>query len=242
MHQDLFDLRNLWAIDKEMDQLKAAAAGLAEGLEKAKARVVRLTDELAAANTQVADLRDQERQVNRKLQDYVGRRDKTKKMIDEGRAPDFLAAERQFNKCAELADEAEFALLELMEAREAGEADIARIEMALKEATVRKDHKAKAQADGRPPIAAKYQSLVPKKKERWAGLAQDLQRGYADLRRRGLPVLVDVIDGCCGNCRMTVNPQHAIEVELGKRAHVCRGCNAWFWKLRETETDEDITD
>lgn len=231
MHQDLLDIRDLYKVDHEMDSLREEARALARAIDDARKEGERLAALLVSERESLEAIKVEERRLNCKLEEYAERRDRTRTLIDEGRAPDFMSAQRQFEQCARIADETESELLEVMEQREAVEERMAALE-AEQAATRRSAQEARAtQTERRPIIEARFRELEPLREERFKALPGYYQTPYVDLRRRGREVLANIVDGSCSACRIQVSAQVAIEVARGERAHACRGCGRYLYDV-----------
>ena len=235
MHQDLLDIRDLYKVDQEMDALREEARALVKAIDDARKDGDRIGGLLATEREALEAVKTEERRLNRKLEEYSERRDRKRVLIDEGRAPDFLSAQRQYEQCAAIADETESALLEVMEQRETVEERIASLEAELDGARHGAQNARANQSERRPHIEARFHELEPLRAERWKALPSYYQTPYIDLRRRGRTVLANIVDGSCSECRMRVAPQVAIEVARGDRAHACRGCGRYLYDVKGEE-------
>ena len=118
MHPDLVAISNLWQIDHRNDLLREEHERLASAV-RAAAQTLKAAE--AAVEAAVAE-RDRivaaTRANDRELADYADKRDRTRKMIDTGTAPDYAAAERQLAQVLEIVDRLETTALELLESTE----------------------------------------------------------------------------------------------------------------------------
>ena len=124
MHEELFVIRDLNRIDGEVSQARATLAEMVAQVRTTTAAITAGKEALAQTEASLAAVRDAERKLNRRMEEYVLRRDRTKTMIDEGRAPDFLSARRQLEQCTAIVDDLEVEVLEHMEQREEIEAQL----------------------------------------------------------------------------------------------------------------------
>lgn len=228
MHADLVAISNLWQIDHRNDQLRAEHESLTGAVRAAdaagKAAEARLAeiDARREANTQAARTNDRE------LRDYADKRDRTRKMIDTGTAPDYAAAERQLAQVLEIVDRLETTALELMEAGEGlgrdrlvaqREVDDARRALAAaREALGARDGAIRAELTdliaGRPPVAE--------------ALPHELRAPYAQLRQRKRAALVNTKDNICQVCLTKIPAQRCVETALARALHTCPGCHGWL--------------
>jgi predicted nucleic acid-binding Zn-ribbon protein len=238
VHVDLCGVRDLLSVDREQDGLKAEAKALAAGLNSARAVHADAEAALVAAQETRAAAVKEERRLNRKLEDYISKRDRTRTLIDSGGAPDYATATKQLNQLIEIVDELEYSLLEQMEARELSERGEARAERVVAVAAEGVEQARQAQRTRRPEIEARFGVLRGERTERWAALRGDEQSHYAGLRKRGTPVLVDVDGGVCSHCHVEPPPQTVVEVLRDRRVHTCRNCHCWFRQVRADRGEE----
>lgn len=228
MHADLVALSNLWQSDATIDSLKAEHEGLSAAVKAgAEARAgadVALTSARAALDA----VRVQQRGTNRELDEYVGKRDATRRMIDGGTAPDYDAATRQLARCAEIVDQLETRALEELEAEDAARAALAAAEEAVATATRRHEEARAALTARDAPIRAELAAVLPRREEAWAALPPDLRAPYTELRRKKRRALVNTVDGICQSCSMRVPANKVNEVALHKAVHACPGCGGFL--------------
>lgn len=242
MNEDLLEIRKLLRVETELEELKQRAGELAATVKKRRERVAQREAERDQALAELPEAKEAERVLQRRVEDYVRKRDKTQQLIDQGKAPDFLAAERQVKGCQDVIDRLEGELLEAMEARERVEARIAAAEEAISIEKARVRDALTRQSEKRPAIEARWKELAPLRKQRRADMAHDLLRRYDDLRTRKRPVLVSVVSGSCEHCHMSVAPNLIQSFDRGRLVS-CKGCGCWLWEIVEPEDaapdDED---
>lgn len=235
---DLCGIRDLLAVDREQDKLKAEAKALASGLTTARAAHVDAEAALVAAQETRTAAVTEERRINRKLEDYISKRDRTRTLIDTGGAPDYATATKQFDQLVEIVDRLEYSLLEQMEARELSERGEARAERVVAEAAEGVELARMAQRTRRPEIEARFGVLRASRGERWDVLRPDAQSHYTGLRKKGAPVLVDVEGGACSHCHVEPPAQIVVEIRRETRVHTCRSCHCWFRQIRADRGEE----
>ena len=237
MHPDIRALSELWEVDEEMDQIRSDLESLADQIRVEATRLQSLKEELSALESRIEENQKETRTVHRRCQDYIKKRDKTRAMIDEGRAPDFFVAQKQFDQCAAIVDELEFEELELMESREEMELLRRGLEHKLAEQSDVLQSASSAQSTQRPGKVARYRELQPLRVERLGGVQRFLHAAYDSLRERKKIPLVHLVGSNCSQCNIGAPPQMVLEVTKGKRAHPCRGCGAWL--LPALEPDDE---
>ena len=230
MHEELFAIRDLWKVDHAMDLNRQRRAQFERALVRGGEKIAEF--KASDAGLAAEDLLQlaEERRLNRHLEDYTQRRDRTRSMIDEGRAPDFQAAQRQLDQCAAIVDETEDTLLGVLDAREqlaarraAVQNEVKLAEKAQVELTARRDREA-------PVLDAEHDALLARRPPLLQAVPVFHHQRYNDLRRRDRDVLALVDGGACSACRIHISPQVAIEVTTGKRVHNCRGCDRYLYE------------
>lgn len=228
MHPDLVAISNLWQIDHRNDQLRAEHEGLASAvraadtaLKAAEARLAEL-DARRDANTQTA------RRNDRELADYADKRDRTRKMIETGTAPDYAAAERQLAQVLEIVDRLETAALELMEGAEAMATE--RLVAAREVEDARRALTAAREALGArdAPIRSELTELIAARPPVADALPHEYRAAYAQLRQRKRPALVNTKDNMCQGCQTKIPAQRCVETALARAVHTCPGCQGWL--------------
>jgi predicted nucleic acid-binding Zn-ribbon protein len=166
---------------------------------------------------------------DRELAGYVEKRDRTRKMIETGSAPDYAAAEKQLAGCSAVIDELETKALELMEAADAARAALAAAEKAKIDASNALAEARKALAARDAPIRAELLVQIEKQKVAAVELPADHRVPYSELRRKKRPALVNIDDaGNCSHCSTKIPLQTVAEARSGKALVTCRGCSGWI--------------
>lgn len=228
LHPDLVAISNVWQPDAAMDALRAEHEALSSAVKRAIEAKAAANAAQLAAQAAVDQLRTEQRANTRDLEEYVQKRKSTQKMINEGTAPDYAAAERQLAKCSEIVDQLETAALELMEREDTTRAALLAAEEAVTTTTRTLAEARAALASRDAPIRAELAALLPRRDAALAELHPDLRAPYAELRRKKKRALVNTVDGVCQNCQMRVPANKVNEVALGRALHVCPGCNGWL--------------
>lgn len=228
MHPDLVAISNVWQADVRSDTLRAEHERLVSTTTGAIAAHKQAVAARDAAKNALAALKDKERANNRELDSYSQKRDTTKRMIDEGTAPDYAAAERQLANCLAKVDELETIGLELLDAIDAANAALkaAEAERAKAEAAEKDARAALAARDG--GLRAELSAALAEREARWKELHHEYHPAYTEQRRRKRIALVNVVEGVCTACQMRVAPQKIVETQLGKGVHTCAGCGGWI--------------
>ncbi len=228
MHPDLVAISNLWQIDHRNDVLRAEHEGLSLAVRTAdaaqRAAEARLVELDAQRDTNVAATRKNDRE----LADYAEKRDRTRKMIETGTAPDYAAAERQLAQVLDIVDRLETTALEHMEVAES-------LVSARLVATRELDDARRALVEARAALAARdadiraeLTALIAKRPPFFDALPHEHRGGYAQLRQRKRPALVNTKDNMCQVCQTKIPAQRCVETALARAVHTCPGCLGWL--------------
>ena len=228
MHPVLVAISNVWQVDARIDALKAEHEALSADVARATQARAEAEKALLDARVTLDAVVKAERASARELDSYAQKRDATRKMINEGTAPDYAAAERQLAQCIKLVDELETTGLDLLEQLDGGRAALAVAEAARTKAE-QQLAEAKAALAGRDgPIRAELGAALKAREVVWPELPSDYHSHYGDLRRRKRPALVNVVDGTCTTCHMHQAPQRVNDVQLDRAVHTCPGCGGYL--------------
>lgn len=228
LHPDLVAISNLWQADVRVDALRGEHEQL---VAAATAAIQANKDAVAARDAAKAALdavKVDEHANTRELDGYAQKRDTTKRMIDEGTAPDYAAAERQLANCIAKVDELETIGLGLLDRIEAATAALTAAEEVRRgaEGAEREARAALAARDG--SLRVELKAALATREGAWKELPGDYQIPYTELRRRKRVALVNVVDGTCAACHMRVPPQKLNEVQLQRAVHTCVGCGGYL--------------
>lgn len=228
MHPDLVAISNLWQADVRVDTLRAEHEHLVSTVTGA---IQAHKDTLAARDAAKAALdaaKGEERVNNRELDSYAQKRDATKRMLDDGSAPNYAAAERQLANCIALVDELETKGLDLLDRVDAATTALAAAEKALVDAVAAERAARQALAARDAPLRVELTDALQVREGAWAELPFDYQTPYSELRRRKRVALVNVEEGTCTVCHMRVAPQKLNEVQMKRAVHTCVGCGGYL--------------
>jgi predicted nucleic acid-binding Zn-ribbon protein len=228
VHPDLVAISNLWQVDHQNDQLREEHERLAGATRAAAATLKAAEASTAAAVGEVERVRGATRSNDRELADYVDKRDRTRKMIDTGTAPDYGAAERQLAQVLEIVDRLETNALELLEATENAAATLAEAKRDEEKATAALAEARAALAARDAPIRAELTELIARRPPLLAEVPAELRSTYAQLRQRKRPALVNTADNTCRTCQTRIPTQRVVETTFARAIHNCPGCGAWL--------------
>lgn len=230
---ELFVIRDINKIDLKIaaDQ-RALREGVAD-VQRTTGAVAATRQSLAAATEHLEQLRGQERELSRRVKELTAQRDRTRRLIDAGQAPDYDRAMQQLSQQDDLLDATETEYLETIEGRESAEEDEVRLKTQLQSD---READAVARQDYREQAPVLKNSIAQKSKLRPALLDKiepGRRRQYLDLQQRGMDALTHVVGGACSHCFQSTPPQTINEVRAGRRIHNCRGCGRFFFAVRE---------
>ncbi|MBN1335879.1 MAG: hypothetical protein JXB39_07955 [Deltaproteobacteria bacterium] len=228
MHDDLLPVQrlqeNLQAVERRQNERDAI---LAEEANAAEA-VTRAAQALASAREAVERATQDLRQSERRLETYQKRVADTRRLMDSGKADDYLLAHQQLEGCLEVVDQTETEALERMEAKDAARIALERAEHACVEAD-RRLERARAQKDTRLPIVEQeIETLLAARPPLEKDIPTDCRDGVRRLRAQGRSLLSVLKDGSCSHCAMRAAPQVILEVARGSRVHACRSCGRFL--------------
>ncbi len=238
MHEELFVIRDLNRIDGEIEAARGALARMIADV-RATTDAINAAREATAETTASLDaVKEEERKLNRRMEEYILRRDRTKKLIDAGQAPDFLSAQRQLEQCSAIVDDLEVEVLEQMEQREELETRITTIAaqiVALREQDARGRA---AYGEKSPGLKAEIAGLTERRPALLDRLNPDYRRVYGDHHKAGRRALTSINYPVCAACHLEAPAQIIIEVEQGKRIRRCRGCDRFFFSVIHPGSEE----
>lgn len=228
MHADLVAISNLWQLDHRNDELRAEHEGLSTAARAAVAALAAAEALVASTTTEREELLGRARRNDRELADYAEKRDRTRRMIDEGTAPDYAAAERQLKQVLEIVDRLETASLEFMEQIEAADKALATCRAAV-EACKATSAAARLALQGRDaPIRAELTEVMKQREPVAAVLPAEYRGAYAQLRQKKRAALVNTKENMCQSCQTRIPAQRVVETAMGTAVHTCPGCGGWL--------------
>lgn len=228
MHPDLVAISNVWHADVRVDGLRAEHERLVAATNAAIAAHKDAIATRDAAKAALDALKTTERANNRELDSYVQKRNTTKRMLDDGSAPDYGAAERQLANCIAKVDELETIGLDLLDRIEATTAELRAAEKLLAESIVAEGDARKALGARDAPLRVELTAAMAERDVQWKQLPADYHVPYNELRRRKRQALVNFQDNTCVVCHMRVPPQKANETQMNRAVHTCVGCGGYL--------------
>ena len=233
MQEELFVIRDLHNIDAEIDAARARLAEMVGRVRQTTAEVSEAKAALAEIEAAVAAVQEEERTLNRRMEEYILRRDRTRGLIDAGKVSDFITASRQLDQCEQIVDELETEVLDRMERREELEGKSAAAGARLAAGRAADTEARQPYHQEAPTLKSRIETLTAQRVPLLGRLNPDYRRQYSDLRGRGKLALCNITDAACSACHETPPPQVIIEVGAGTRIHSCRGCQRFFFDVSE---------
>lgn len=221
-------LQTLWRLDKQRDELLAEAAGLADGVAKAKAAIRESEELIESLEGQLKALSTKEKAHNRRVAQYVKRRDSTARAMEEGRITDFLVAQKQVEDCGAIVDSEEMLLLEIYEQQEALAAEVERAQSGLNLRKTQLGTALERQTARMPGLESELGVLTSKRDEARPDVRRDVLARYDQLRRRGTSVLAKVENKACGACRVGIPAMRLSEMRRGVDIFICDNCGRYM--------------
>jgi predicted nucleic acid-binding Zn-ribbon protein len=168
----------------------------------------------------------EERTQQRRLDELGASRKAALRVLETG-VGNADAAQRQLERCDQLIDESESAMLEVLEAQDGAQ-------RALAQATEQLERAQKELAQGQarlPSVITRAEGEVATlraERETWyQKLPGELRSRYDGFRARGRYAVARIKSGGCEACGYSVQPQMLLDLQRG-RLVVCHGCHRWF--------------
>lgn len=148
---------------------------------------------------------------------------------------DPAAADKQANRCAEIIDQSETAILEVLGTKDALDSETARITADLAEA--RGNH-ARVVGETAPQLQSWRNEIITREQQRsraLEGVPPHLLAAYQDLKRTKGLVFARIDRDACTSCSRVVPVQRRLDLRTG-RVIACEGCGRWLVDAAKMET------
>jgi len=231
-------LRNLWSVDSALDDVQRTQSALRVETTERMEQVKTTTATCGKLDHDLALLSEKEAALERRLKAYLGRRDTTQRLMDQGLAVDFTAASRQLEQCSAIVDELETELLELMEQKDDAERMLGEGQDRANDAKVAAEKHAQMRRTKDVELESRAQTLSGERQERWKEINPTFHNAYKVLRQRQRTALSVILDGNCSECHISVAPQMALEVLTSRKVHLCRSCHRFLIPPPENESED----
>ena len=99
MHPDLALIIDLWDVDRATDLAQARARELKQLVGAAEAQIEAVAKSQEALKVQQAAMTEKEAELQKLLDRYVIRRDRSKELLKGGSALDFVTVQKQLEQC-----------------------------------------------------------------------------------------------------------------------------------------------
>lgn len=210
-------------IEPERQGLKQKAAGAQAGLDQAKTRVKEIE----------SGRKDLELEVDAKKQlivKYANQQFQTRKNEE------YRALAHEIEMCKEAIVKIEDREIELMEAAEAAQKDVARATQASTEARKLVEDQISQLAGREANLKKELEELQVNREELAAAVPEDIRGRYERLmRNKGENVIVGVQHGVCGGCHMKLPPQLLISAQAQQELITCSNCGRLLYYTRDMD-------
>lgn len=226
--EELVAVQKLWINESSAENARAALAEARKSLESTNLSIDALRKSREEFETREQALFAEERTLQQKLQNYQKRVRETRRMIDEGRAPDFLMAERQVESCVTIVEQVETRLLEIMEELDQIHAKSERLKTESASLSRTVETRSRELQEQVERTHLELERLQGERKALEANVTVEHLERFRMLRRQGRAVLSLIKDGSCTSCNFMVPSQVFLEIQRNTRIHVCRHCGRFF--------------
>lgn len=226
MRDSIDVLLKLRQLDETMQGLRTRLGACQADLQRKRMEADLLRQALTAERERLKDAQSRRREADMEVRTFRERKLQSEKRMNEVKTnEEFQALQREIATMERKAREWEDVVLEAMEAEEAAEANVTRMEGEYQEkekaaageqarfdAERQKAGGEVAELDGdRAVLVEKLTGAVRAKYERLRQAKKDA-------------VIVSVRDGSCGGCHYNLPPQKVNEVRRGEKMVLCEGC------------------
>ena len=236
MHHELSSILRLWEHDCSVDAVRAQATALKAEVDRIDQSMNVLAEELQALGLEKEKHATRQAEIQRELDRYVVRRDRSKELLRGGHSLDFGTVQKQLEQCSAKVDELELMLLEVMEAREQCGARIDQNNGAREAAVASREAAHAHWVSQGGKLRVELEAIWPTRQAAAAELSRDQLVRYEDFRKKTVVPVARISGKTRDSCHVVVANHLRIEVTNGKRLHACRGCRRWL--LHHVEIEE----
>jgi predicted nucleic acid-binding Zn-ribbon protein len=226
VNDDLTLLEQVDALDRKLAKLAAEIAAANEQLATLERALVAAQTAQTEAQAEVDRQKAEERATQRRLDELATSRKAALRVLETG-VGNAEAAQRQLERCDELIDETESAMLEVLEAQDrAGRA----LEQAKAAAATALAQATRGRTELPAAVAAaqaEQATLGTEREARHKELHPEIRTRYDGFRARGRYALARIKSGGCEACGIAVQPQMVADLGRG-RLVACHGCHRWL--------------
>ncbi len=239
MHPELSSIVQLWRHDSTVDRAKSDASELKSAVQQIDESIAAMAEEMIAVSGARDALAVKQGEVQRELDRYIVRKNRSKELLKGGHSLDFGTVQKQLEQCSVKVDELEMAVLELMEEKEAHAARLQALNDDTDSAKQSREAAYERWVQEGRRLRTEIETIWPIRQSAANELTRDQLIRYEDFRKRGT-IPVAAIDGkTCSGCFVVVANHLRMEVRNSKRLHACRGCGRW---LLPPEDDAELDD
>ena len=228
MHRELSSILQLWQHDCSVDSIRARGAELKKVVERLADEIAQLTQDTASIVAAEEKLAAEQSAVQRELDRYVVRRDRSKELVRGGHSLDFGTVQKQYQQCSDKVDELEMCVLQFMEEREGCKKQIEESTQKRLQAESEKERAHEQWVKEGGELRSELEKLWPARQNAATELTREQLVRYEDFRKRDCAPVAIITGKTCGLCHVVVASHLRMEVSSGKRLHACRGCGRWL--------------
>lgn len=228
MHPELLQISITANFDQEISTIDAAVTHQKRSLAEAVAVLKRVKTALTKQEQKLSSTRSEEGRLQKEIEKLQRRHRSANRVLEgETTSGDPAAAERQVQQCADLIDERETLVLEILENRDMLEQEKA---ILLKEFTSLEESLEATQQSVPVEISRLIDTrsgIFSQRENAFARLPPEIQQRYISVsRRRGIPI-ARIVGDCCSACYYKVASQHRSDIVRGLIAP-CKSCGRWL--------------
>lgn len=228
IHEDLLVIQRLWSLLEATTQLQQERAAALKEVDRAKAALAETDDAMSTTDAELRKRSDVEKQVLQKAESYQQKVRSTRRLIDEGKASDYLLAQRQLEACTRIADELESEALQLMEAIESLERRMTDLRAARNQRSTHLQQVEHALSVSLPRLDEAIDRLKRERVDAEVAIPASYLDGVRRLQQQHRSLVSTLKDGVCSMCNFSIAPQVVLEVNRGARVHACRHCGRYL--------------
>ena len=242
MHPELSFIVQLWGHDSVVDRIKLDAAELKAAVQRIDEAIAAMAAEMLESSASRDSLRVKQGEVQRELDRYIVRKNRSKELLKGGHSLDFGTVQKQLEQCSAKVDELEMAVLEIMEEKEGFVDRLQTLHDDTETANSdREDAHALWVQEGRQ-LRTEMETVWAARQSAAEELTREQLVRYEDFRKRAMKPVAAIYGKTCSGCHVVVASHLRMEVGNGKRLHACRGCGRWLLPPVAPELDEESSD
>jgi len=220
------------SVAEERGRLRGRLDGLHEALERGE-------EDLGSRRRKIADAEEWYRDQQEKLRADHEKVAKLKAQLGQvTKSKEYMAIQRELEMLRQQINDKEDELQRFTEALESHKAAVADEEEKLCELRREADGEEKATAQSLKDFDGRIDETEEKRRKWTVRIPADVLRRYERVksRRNGLAI-VQVVDGRCSGCHMTVPPQLLNVLQRRDSLEICPSCNRYIYMTEQEEAE-----